>query len=126
MLAPVGSPLGSLEGYPLPERFPGFSGFFRDSGFVARQRKRMFKAEEKVQFYLQPSEVSGQRVCPKSLVKPWKLMGEKFLKTKEKLYLWRISEAVHLSLDSRSAARLPEHCSRPTGDRGGVGVAFIG
>lgn len=29
MLAPVGSPLGSLEGYPLPERFPGFSGFFR-------------------------------------------------------------------------------------------------
>lgn len=120
---------GFTRGLPSPRAFPGLLRILQTEtpgGFVARQRKRMFKAEEKVLFYLQPREVSRQCVCPKSLVKPWKLMGEKFLKTKENIYLWRVSEAAHLSLDSRSAALLPEHCSRPTGDRGGVGVSSIG
>lgn len=75
-LALVGSPVGSLEGVRLPDLYPGYSAFsrWRESGFLARQRKRMSCG------CLQPSEVSQRRVSPKRLEKPLKLMEKKLKK----------------------------------------------
>ena len=64
---------GLTRGHPLQDPFPGYSAFFRcrESGVCGKAEKERTR--------LPPTQGSLPRArIPKSLEKPWKIMGESF------------------------------------------------
>lgn len=131
MLAPIGSPLGSLEG-ALAEFFPGYSGFYD------RDTPGSWQGRETESSIMPPAQLSLPRArVPQEPSEAMEINGEEFLKNKRKkdfIYSVCLRPPTYPWLPRRNAPRgaIPaqggEHCSGPVGDRDevGDGVSFTG